>query len=46
MAADQADDTIGVTAFAQMMDLMRDPEGLGQQQAPGHDDGRPGADRS
>jgi hypothetical protein len=32
MTADQTDDAIGVTALAEMMDLMRDPEGLGQQQ--------------
>lgn len=32
MTADQTDDAIGVTALAEMMDLMRDPKGLGQQQ--------------
>lgn len=45
MTADQTDDAIGVTALAEMMDLMRDPEGLGQQQAAGKDEGRPGADQ-
>lgn len=45
MTADQTDDAIGLTALAEVMDLMRDPEGLGQQQAGGKDEGRPGADR-
>lgn len=46
MTADQTDDAIGVAAFGQMMDLMRGPEGLGQQQTPGQDEGRPGTGRN
>jgi hypothetical protein len=46
MTADQTDDTIGVAAFGKMMDLMRGPEGLGQQQTPGQDEGRPGTGRN